>query len=117
MTRLVLLLAIVALFGCARIQPVPDGGFEIVPATAQADPGETVKINLSQAVPGLIWTTTAGTIAQDGTFTAPGCSAALPVTSIITATSGEFSATASIITADRVTGISINRSFTIFTQS
>lgn len=108
MTRLAILIAIVALFGCVHVKPVPDGGFEITPSVAQADPGETVKINLSQAVPGLVWTTTAGSITQDGTFTAPGCSAQLPVTSIITATSGEFTATASIVTADRVTGIAIN---------
>ena len=111
MKRLALVAAVV-LVSCATIQPNPGGGFSISPATASADPGQAIKFVLDIATgapPIVTWTVVGGgSIAADGTLTTPGCTATLPATVTVTATSGTFSATAVATVDDRVTSVSIN---------
>jgi len=101
MKKLALLLAIIA---CT---PSPSG-FSIIPSASAAVPDQVLKLALSQAVPGVVWSATAGTITQAGVFTAPPCSTALPQTITITAVAGPSSATATVAVADQVTGVAIN---------
>jgi hypothetical protein len=107
MRRIGAALVMSVFLACAVVRPVPGGGFAISPARASADPGQVLKLALSQTPPTVTWTVTGGTIAPDGTFTAPGCASALPATVTITATSGSDSASAVVQVADRVTGVTI----------
>jgi len=92
--------------------PTPDGGFSIVPARANADPGQIVRLVLvaaQGAPPPVTWTVTGGgVVAADGTFTAPGCASALPATIVITAASSGFSSTSTISVADKITSITVS---------
>jgi len=101
--RLAIVAALV-LAGCDQSAP----SFSIIPRASAAVPDQVLKLALSQAVPGVVWSATAGTITQAGVFTAPPCSTALPQTITITAVSGPMSATASVAVADQVTGITVN---------
>jgi hypothetical protein len=98
----VLLLAVV-LAAC----PSPSG-FSIIPSASAAVPDQVLKLALSQALPNVVWSATAGTITQAGVFTAPACSTALPQTITITAVAGPQTATATVAVADQVTGITVN---------
>ena len=108
--RRVLLAAASLLASCAVIRPVPGGGFEVVPATASASPGSVVRLMAAVALgaPPVTWTATGGTITAAGALTVPGCSAALPVTVVITATSGTTTATSTVTVEDAVTGITVS---------
>jgi type IV secretory pathway VirJ component len=96
------------------IVPTPDGGFAIVPARAQASPTDVVRFVLvaaQGAPPPVTWAVTGGgTVAQDGTFTAPGCASPLPATITLTATSGSTVATTTVTVADKVTSVAISPS-------
>ena len=106
----ILLAAASLLAACATIQPAPGGGFEIVPATASASPGSVVRlaVSLATGAPPVTWTTTGGAITATGALTVPGCTAVLPQTVTVTATSGTQVATSVINVADTVTGITIS---------
>jgi hypothetical protein len=97
------LLALIALASCE-----PNAAFHIIPSASAAVPDQVLKLALSQAVPGVVWSATAGTITQAGVFTAPPCSTSLPQTITVTAVAGPLSATATVAVADAVTGITIN---------
>jgi plastocyanin len=107
-----LLAAASLLAACATIQPAPGGGFEIVPASANASPGGVVRLVASVALgaPPVTWTATGGTITPAGVLTVPGCAASLPVTVTVTATSGTTVATSTVNVADTVTGITVSPS-------
>ena len=107
-----LLVAASLLAACATVRPVPGGGFEVVPATASASPGSVVRLMASVALgaPPVTWTATGGTITAAGVLTVPGCSAALPVTVVVTATSGTTVATSTVNVSDTVTGITVSPS-------
>jgi hypothetical protein len=93
------------------VRPTPDGGFTISPAVAQADPGQAIRFVLQAAQgapPAVTWTVTGGAVDATGSFTAPGCTATLPATITITATSGAFSATSVVSVADKVTAITVS---------
>ncbi len=111
MKRLLLVLAVGAA-SCVTIQPVPGGGFEVVPATASASPGQALRFVIlaaQGAPPEVTWTVTGGgAVDTAGSFTAPGCSSSLPATITITATSGTFSASSIISVADKVTSVTIS---------
>jgi hypothetical protein len=81
--------------------------FEIIPSASAAVPDQVLKLALSQTVSAAVWSATAGTITQTGTYTAPPCSTALPQTVTITAAAGGFTATATVTVDDKVTGITI----------
>ena len=98
------ILAALILSGCDQSSP----SFSIIPRASAAVPDQVLALALSQAVPGVVWSATAGTITQAGVFTAPPCSTALPQTITITAVAGPMSATASVAVADQVTGITVN---------
>jgi plastocyanin len=104
------LAAAALLAACATIQPAPGGGFEVAPASARASPGGVVRlaVQLATGAPPVTWTTTAGAITAAGALTVPGCSAALPLTVTVTATSGTQVATSTIQVEDTVTGIVIS---------
>jgi hypothetical protein len=91
-------LAVVAvlLSACAAIRP----------SNAEAFPGQVLQFALGAAP--VAWTVSGGTIAADGTFTAPGCASALPATITITATSGGAVATTTVTVDDKVTSVSIS---------
>jgi hypothetical protein len=79
----------------------------IRPTNAVASPGQVLQFVMSAAP--VAWTVTGGgTIAADGTFTAPGCASTLPATITITATSGGTVATTTVTVDDKVTGVSIS---------
>jgi plastocyanin len=79
----------------------------IRPTSAVAAPGQVLQFVLSAAP--VVWSVTGGgTIAPDGTFTAPGCSTSLPVTITITATSGGSTTSTSVTVDDKVTGVTIS---------
>jgi plastocyanin len=107
-----LALVVLAVFtACAVIRPTPGGGYTIQPATAQADPGRAIKFVLaaaSGAPPDVTWSASGGSMAPDGTFTAPGCTSALPMAVTITATAGGSVVSTTLTVEDRVTGISIS---------
>lgn len=110
----ILLAGVVAVFAACPlpvIKPTPDG-FTIEPQSAQADPGSVVRLVAAVALgaPPVTWTATGGAITAGGALTVPGCSAALPITIIITATSGTTTATSTINVADTVTGITVSPS-------
>lgn len=92
----------------ALIMASCDGQFAIVPSASAAVPNQVLQLALSQAVPGVAWSATAGTVTPTGLFTAPGCTTALPQTVTVTATAGAFTATATVAVADPVTGITVN---------
>ena len=106
--RYVALGALALFVACATVRPVP-GGFSIEPATARASPGGTLLLLAQSAAP-VTWTVTAGSITPAGVLTVPGCSAALPLTVTVTATSGGSTATSSIVVEDTVTGITVTPS-------
>ena len=93
------------------IKPTPDG-FTIEPQSAQADPGMVVRLVALVALgaPPVTWTTSAGAITTAGVLTVPGCTATLPVTVVVTATSGTTTATSTVNVADTVTGITVSPS-------
>lgn len=95
------ILAVLAFAAC-------DGQFAIVPSASAAVPDQVLQLALSQAVPGVTWTATAGTITSSGLFTAPGCTTALPQTVTVTASAGGFTATATVAVSDPITGIAVN---------
>ena len=111
--RRLLLAAFVALAACPIpvIRPTPDG-FTIEPQSAYASPGGVVRLVASVALgaPPVTWTATGGTITPAGILTVPGCSASLPVTVTVTATSGATVATSTVNVADSVTGITVSPS-------
>ena len=106
----ILFAAAVGAASCVTIQPVPGGGFEVVPASASASPGGVVRlaVSLATGAPPVTWTTTAGAISATGALTVPGCSAALPLTVTVTAVSGGSTATAIITVEDAVTGVTVS---------
>ena len=109
MKRIVFAAAVV-MASCVTIQPVPGGGFEVSPASASASPGSVVRLvaSLATGAPPVTWTTTAGAITTAGALTVPGCTAVLPQTVTVTATSGTQVATAQIRVEDNVTGVTIS---------
>lgn len=82
----------------------------IRPTNASADPGLPIRFVLSAALgaPPVVWTATSGSIAADGTFTAPPCSSPLPVTVTIAATSGSDTVTTTVLVEDRITSIDVS---------
>lgn len=88
--------------------------FEIIPQASAAVPDQVLQLALSQATP-VTWAATAGSITQSGVYTAPGCTTALPQTVTITASSGGFTATATVAVADRPTGVTIDPPSTTLT--
>lgn len=105
-----LLVAASLLAACATVRPIPGGGFEVAPAHASASPGSVVRlaVSLATGAPPVTWTTTGGAITAAGALTVPGCTAALPLTVTVTATSGAQVATSTIRVEDTVTGIVIS---------
>ena len=109
-----LLAGVVAIFAACPlpvIKPTPDG-FTIEPQSAHASPGSVVRLMAQVALgaPPVTWTVTGGTITAAGVLTVPGCTAALPVTVVVTATSGTTTATSTVNVADTVTGITVSPS-------
>lgn len=111
MTRRIIVAAVLLLASCAVLRPVP-GGFAVEPASAQAAPGDVVRL-AAQVIPGappVTWTTSAGTITSAGVLTVPGCTATLPLTVTVTATSGTSTATSTVQVDDKVTGVTVTPS-------
>ena len=99
------LLAVLVLASCE-----PNAAFQIIPSASAAVPDQVLKLALSQAVPGVVWSATAGSITGVGnnaTYVAPGCAPIMPIAVTVTATAGAFTATASVTVTDVVTGVSV----------